>query len=59
MALLHRRHKEESPDVRIVLFTIFPDLAKALGPAVGIDLVVSQQDGAHNLMKQVRPLLAP
>jgi YesN/AraC family two-component response regulator len=49
--------KKEAPDVRIVLFTIFPELAKALGPTVGIDLVVSKQDGANNLIKQIRALL--
>jgi|SRR5690348_2846251 len=51
--------RKQSPDVRIVLFTIFPDLLKALGPAVGIDLVVSKQDGVRNLIKQVRALLTP
>jgi DNA-binding NarL/FixJ family response regulator len=51
--------RKQSPDVRIVLFTIFPDLLKALGPAVGIDLVVLKQDGVRNLIKQVRALLTP
>ena len=45
------------PKVPIILFTMYGEAADRLGPAVGVDMVISKPDGVQNLLQKVHGLL--
>jgi DNA-binding NarL/FixJ family response regulator len=50
--------KKESPDTRIIVFTLYKDsIGKAMAKAVGVDVVISKSEGASGLMAALTPLL--
>jgi|SRR5262249_561091 len=46
-----------SPNVPIIVFTMYEDAMDKLAGAVGVDLVVSKPDGIHNLVQKVHEVI--
>ena len=51
--------KRISPEVPIILFTMYEGAVDALAPAIGVEMVLSKPDGFNNLVRRVQELLDP
>jgi DNA-binding NarL/FixJ family response regulator len=51
--------KRISPEVPIILFTMYEAAVDPLAPAIGVEMVLSQPDGFKDLVRRVQELLYP
>jgi DNA-binding NarL/FixJ family response regulator len=49
--------KRISPEVPIILFTMYETAVDALAPAIGVEMVLSKPDGFKDLVRRVQELL--